>query len=526
MKTNVKKYSNLNIALGDLFILPALPKDGPKEAPSKKDAKKATAFSNVTPASLETLRGIDRMIGNLLSQQVAHFEYRAGKQKRLTVTLPHRGKYVRISGVSAEALKDTAQAHDEWRKLGGDAQQQAASLRVKHIVILLDAIPESHRLSCAGAIIEGALLAEYEFTHYKSAKKKPAAGITLTLAGENLKTSELEKLSKRVAAVVSAVNFTRDLVNTAPNDMTPRALVNAARKVAKGRRTSLRVLNESQLKRLKAGALLAVAKGSDHEPHLIHATLKPRKKSPKQKTIVLVGKGVTFDSGGLSIKSAKGMEEMKCDMAGAACVLGVLRAMRELDAIKPFRHALHIIIPTVENMINGRSVRPGDIETAMNGKTIEILNTDAEGRLILADALAYSDRLKPDLIVDVATLTGACVVALGSDYAGLFTKNKELQKQLEHASARTSELVWPLPLAEEYRPLMDSPSADLKNTGDGGPGATMGALFLREFVPKGAEWAHLDIAGPAFWGKSNEYTKRGGTGFGVRLLVEFLYSLE
>ncbi len=321
--------------------------------------------------------------------------------------------------------------------------------------------------------------------------------------------------------------FSRDLVNTPPTDMNPLELTRQARKLSSGSkgRVKIKLFNRKALERLKAFSLLGVAKGSSIEPFLLHLQYQPKKRNKQSKKVILIGKGITFDSGGLSIKSGKGMEEMKCDMAGAACVLGVLKALTLLPIDQLPEHEIHVLVPTAENMINGDSLKPGDVISAINGKTIEVLNTDAEGRLILADALSYAERIKGDMIIDLATLTGACVVALGGEYAGLFSNDEELTETLKVAGLAAGEKSWELPLAAEYRGQMDSEVADLKNIGNGGPGAILGALFLKEFVPADTPWAHLDIAGPAFGGRSNEYIRRGATGYGVLTLLRMLESL-
>ncbi|MCB0358877.1 MAG: leucyl aminopeptidase family protein, partial [Bdellovibrionales bacterium] len=292
-----------------------------------------------------------------------------------------------------------------------------------------------------------------------------------------------------------------------------------------GSRYTITAYGRAALARMGANALLGVSRGSSAEPYLIHAAFKPSRAGKGKKRVILVGKGVTFDSGGLSIKTGKGMETMKCDMAGAASVLGVFHALTALSRSNPCPHEVHGLIPTAENMISGDSLKPGDVVKAMNGKTIEVLNTDAEGRLLLADALSYSAKLKGDIIIDLATLTGACVAAVGYHYAGLFTEDDDLASTLTAHGTHTGEELWRLPLGDAYRSHIDSAVADIKNIGPGGPGATTAALFLREFVPSGPRWAHLDIAGPAFIDRGNEYVPQGATGFGIRLLLDFLYSL-
>jgi len=519
MKFTLKKITNVSLLLGELFIVPCIGANG-----ASKSSKKGGFAATLNLGSERVFKELDKTVSGLLSYYVEHFDFKPTKGRRQNVYLPHKGKTIRLVGVSKEALALEGLPIDEWRKLAGDAVNQAKALKAHTIVFLLDVLPEKDRSTVAEFLAEGALLADYEYQELKSQPVgKKVAPLSIVFAAQSIRTAEINSRLKSVQAICSSVNLVRDLVNTPPNLQAPKQIVAAARKIASSSsRISLKVLNEATLRRMGANSLVSVGKGSDNEPYLIHLSYKPRQKSRKQKKIVLVGKGITFDSGGLSLKPAKSMEDMKCDMAGAAAVLGLMRILglaKDLDAQK---HEIHVIVPTAENMINGRSFRPGDVERSLSGKTIEILNTDAEGRLILADALSYSARLKPDVVIDLATLTGACVVALGNDYAGLFSNDAALEQALLAASQRAGERLWPLPLAEEYRGSLESPVADLKNIGDGTAGAIVAALFLREFVPEKAAWAHLDIAGPAFWGKSNEYIKRGGTGFGVRTLLNYL----
>jgi leucyl aminopeptidase len=279
------------------------------------------------------------------------------------------------------------------------------------------------------------------------------------------------------------------------------------------------ILGESELSEKKFGALLAVAAGSNSKPRLVVLDHHPKQAA---KTIVLVGKGITFDSGGINLKPSSGMEEMKSDMAGAAAVAGTLLA---LSKINPSIRVVGVM-PMVENMPSGTATRPGDVITTYSGKTVEINNTDAEGRLILADALAWAkDTYQPDVMVDLATLTGACVVALGEQIAGLFTEDEELRSQLLASAKINYERLWALPMPEDYDKLLKSEIADTSNCGkDRWGGALTAALFLAKFTEK-TPWAHLDIAGPAFAKKAGPYCPAGGTGFGVRLLCDWICGL-
>jgi len=322
---------------------------------------------------------------------------------------------------------------------------------------------------------------------------------------------------KRAGVVVKAVALARDLVNQPANHMAPETLVAEARRIAAASPSiKIKILNREQARKQGFTAFLAVAQGSDTEPYVIHLTYKPKK---SERTVALVGKGITFDSGGLSLKPAEYMESMKSDMGGAATVLGAFSALSEL---KP-SVTVHGIIATCENMVSGSAYRPGDVITAKNGKTIEVLNTDAEGRITLADALTYACELKPDTVIDLATLTGACMAGLGETVAGLWGNDHDLMAELQGAGQIAGERLETMPMPEEYEVQMESLVADLRNIGTSRyGGAITAAIFLREFVTNVA-WAHLDIAGPSYYDKQQvSYLGRGGTGFGVRTILEYL----
>ena len=282
----------------------------------------------------------------------------------------------------------------------------------------------------------------------------------------------------------------------------------------------MKVWDEPAIKRGKRGGLLGVNRGSDYPPRLVELTYTPTGKAGG--TLALVGKGITFDSGGLSIKPGTGMMTMKCDMGGAAAVIGAMSVLRDLDV----RCRVRAFVPMTDNMLGGDATRPGDVLTIRNGKTIEVLNTDAEGRLILADGLSLASEAEPDAIVDIATLTGACMVALGPKIAGLMGNDDGWVGQIEAASATTGERVWHLPLPKDYRTQVDSAVADMKNIGLPQGGALTAGLILQEFVADGTPWAHVDIAGPAWSDADDADTTKGGTGFGVRLLAELAAAFE
>jgi leucyl aminopeptidase len=376
----------------------------------------------------------------------------------------------------------------------------------------------------AAFVAEGALLGAYHYTTYHGDEQRTEH--EKRRASELVLLAPTASVQRQLAAGVAdgqrraqATAFARDLVNTPASDMTPRHLVDVAKQVAgRTKRVALEVFDEAEIRRRGMGALLAVAKGSEEPPYFLHLTYRPPQKRARK--VFLVGKGITFDSGGLSLKTAKYMESMKTDMAGAAAILGVFSA---LDAVQP-RVELHGVMPVTENMPSGKATKPGDIARAMNGKTIEILNTDAEGRVILADGLSFAVQQHADLVVDLATLTGSCIEALGQEVAGLFSTSPRLGRDLKAAAEAAGEYLWEMPLVREYQPLIKSKAADLKNiTGGGvGAGSITAALFLKEFVGT-TPWAHLDIAGPA-WAERETFASvpLGGTGFGVRTLLRWL----
>ena len=380
---------------------------------------------------------------------------------------------------------------------------------------LLDAVPSGlHRSLATQAVVEGAALAAYRFSTYRSA---PEACRIERIAIVAPDAPSLEPAVRWGSTVAAAVCLARDLVNEPAGALTPTRL--ADRAAAESVRVGLgcRVFDEVAIAGLRFGGVLGVARGSAEPPRFVELTYDPPGATAAP-TVVLVGKGITFDSGGLSLKTADGMMTMKTDMSGAAAVLGAMSALPDL------RPAVRVLglLPITENMPGDGAVKPGDILEIRNGTTVEVLNTDAEGRLVLADALAYATEQAPAAIVDLATLTGAQVVALGRRVSGLLGTHESLVAQVRDAGERAGEPAWPLPLTTEYRCHLDSDVADLKNIGRAGEaGTVVAALFLREFVGD-VPWAHLDIAGPARAGEDDAFIAKGGTGVGVRTLLELL----
>ena len=371
----------------------------------------------------------------------------------------------------------------------------------------------------AAAITEALLLGDYSYNVYKKKKGIEVKTVEL-IAQEKRSVLKAEKGVVHGTDVIAGVNLARDLVNTPAQDMTPTVLAEEARRIAKesGGRIKCKVLDREQCRKKKMGSYLAVAQGSEEPPQFIHLTYKPEKESKKR--LALVGKGVTFDSGGLSLKPSKGMETMKCDMAGSAAVIGAFEAIRRLLP----KIEVHGIVAATENMPSDRAIRPGDVVRASNGKTIEILNTDAEGRLTLADAIHYAGKQKPDAIVDLATLTGACVVSLGEEIAAVMSNDDKFAQDMLVASSTAGEKMWHMPLEVNYRKLIESDIADVRNISTSRYGGSLTAgLFLKEFVPEDVPWVHLDIAGPAFAERPMaSYLGKGGTGYGVRTLLKLI----
>lgn len=389
----------------------------------------------------------------------------------------------------------------------------------KKIAFLLPDITEIPEVKIAQASLEGLVLTDYRFSKY-FIKKPINSSIIEEIHLITKKALDLDSLKKTVLLSLS-IHRTRDLVNTNASEVTPQFLADYAHQLSKqypALKTT--VLEEKELKKLKMGLILAVGQGAQVPPNLIMIQYFPR---PDQLDhTVLIGKGVCYDTGGLNLKIGKSMETMKSDMAGAAAVMSTMEAAALLNI--PVN--ITALIPAVENSIDAKSYKPGDVYISYNQTSVEILNTDAEGRLILADALAYAaDTLAPTRMIDIATLTGAAVVALGDQCSALMSADSLLQDQLLKASDATGEKLWPMPLIKEYLEDLKSTVADIANCGNRSAGAIKAALFLQHFVPKKIPWAHIDIAGPAFLNTSHYYHPSQGTGVGVRLLVNFLQSL-
>ena len=369
--------------------------------------------------------------------------------------------------------------------------------------------------SIAKAIGESIRLSIFRDSRFKSDPEIQKFPDKIELIGLDIKANQSIEETKPIC---SGVELARELVNAPPNNLTPEELANQAILIAQKFGLKSQILEQSDCEAKGMGAYLAVAKGSDLPPKFIHLTYSPS--DTVKRRVVLIGKGLTFDSGGYNLKvGASQIEKMKYDMGGSAAVLGTARAIAEL---KPKGIEIHFVVAACENMVNGSAFHPGDVVTASNGKTIEINNTDAEGRLTLADALVYANELKPDTIIDLATLTGACVIALGDEIAGFWTDNDDLAEEIKNAAESCGEGIWRMPMHNPYKSGLKSKIADLQNTGPRGGGSITAALFLKEFVEKSIPWAHIDIAGTCWTEKDRGLNTAGATGYGVRTLVNLL----
>ena len=472
-------------------------------------------FDGVTSPSGAT-GAVDKALDGAISELIAQGDF-VGKAGETAVLYP-RGtipaKRVLIVGLGARDGFDL----ERVRRAAATAVNHARKLNGKNIATIVHGtgIAGLDMQSAAQATVEASLIALYRYSQKEDDNK--IESFSIVEVDEN-KIAAIEKGVTVAEAIAKGVATARTLVNMPPNIATPRKMAKVAAKIAEEHQLNLIVGGRKWAARHKMGAFLAVAKGAGEPPKFI--IIEHNAGRDDLDTIVLVGKGITFDTGGISIKPPANMSAMKSDMGGAAAVIGAMEAVATLNL------PLHVIgiTPCTENMPDAEAYRPADVITASNNVTIEIISTDAEGRMVLADALVYAARYQPKAVVDLATLTGSCVIALGLDMAaGLFSTDDTLRDKLVAAGTQTHERVWPLPLWDDYKNAIKSDVADIKNSGGRFGGVATSAIFLKQFIDY--PWAHLDIAGMALSDKGNAYTPKGGTGFGVRLLVEFLQNWE
>ena len=463
----------------------------------------------------EAAKAVDDALGGLITKMCANGEIKANLGELNTIHTLGKLAAERVVVVGLGPLQTLSA--DVLRRASAIAARHLQHTGAHEIALALNwrgsGIDE---IQGAQAQAEGALLGLYSFRKYQHADDNSNGhGVTeIKLLSENTGEAALNQAIERGRAFAEATNFARDLVNEPPNVLTPTELANRASAMAKQFGLECEVLDRPQMQELGMGGLLGVAQGSAEPPKFIILRYRGAPKS-KNKGMALVGKGITFDTGGISIKPAEHMQEMKGDMSGAAAVIG---AMQIIGALKPAVNVTALVSAT-ENMPSGTAYRPGDILRIMNGKTIEIVNTDAEGRLVLADALSYAARAGLSPIIDVATLTGGIVVALGSVMSGMFCNDEQLSQEIIAAGKAAGEKFWPMPLDEEYAELIQSDIADIKQTGGRGASPVTAAKILENFVGE-AQWAHLDIAGTNYIDTKKPYQEKGATGFAVRTLAE------
>jgi len=450
-----------------------------------------------------------------INQSLKDMEGKLGKINIVPLSEKNPIQRILLAGIG----KKENLTNDTIRFVSGKIAQKARELKLKEFSIVSPPSFIHDPISTVSQIIEGTKMALYKFDKFKAEKTEPSPDLTIIIS----KSTKISKIIKTSEIVADGTIFTKSIANLPPNECTPTTLANFSKTIAKKNKMKCSIISEPELKKKGFGGISAVGQGSKNQPKLI---ILEHNHGPKnEKPIVLVGKAVTFDTGGISLKPGSAMDEMKFDKCGGCTVLGIMKAVSELKL------PLNIvgIIPSVENMPGGESYRPGDIIKLYSGKTAEILNTDAEGRLILADALSYGEKqYSPKAIIDFATLTGACIVALGTNVAAIVSNDEKLTKKICESSKRTTEEIWELPLNQDYMDMIKSDVADMKNVGIGRAAGTItAAAFLKNAIEK-TPWAHIDIAGVAWTQgatKEKSYNPKGATGFGVRLILDYLQRL-
>jgi leucyl aminopeptidase len=502
MKTTISLSTPAQLEAESLVAV-VLDETDPAQKEKNKDAKpqlKLAAGDNAVQAVAADLLSSGELTGKPFEVNLLHKP--AGlKAKRLLL----------IGGGAAKKF-----ASYDLRRVAGAAARTLKSRGLRSFAFI--APPGIPAAEAVTAIVEGALVGNFDSDYYRSDRKDQKIDAITILAGANEDAAALEKSANEARIIGESQNFTRDLVNEPSNRMTPTILGERAKKMSQETGLKCEVYGADKIKELKMGAFWSVAQGSDEPPALIVMTYEPAG-APAKPVLGLVGKGITFDTGGISIKPADGMEKMKYDMAGGATMIG---AMRAIAMLKPKVKVIGIVCAT-ENMPSGHAQKPGDVQIAMSGKSIEIINTDAEGRLVLADGLYYARQLGCTHLVDAATLTGAVVVALGQANAGIWANDDAIYERFHKANEEAGEKMWRLPLDDEYKEQIRSSIADIMNTGGRWGGAINAAMFLKEFA-EDTPWIHLDIAGTAWMDEQKPWISKGPSGIALRSLVEFVRS--
>ena len=458
----------------------------------------------------------DTKISSSINQSLKDMRGKLGKLTIIPISGKKQAQRILLAGIG----KKENLTNDTVRFVSGKIAQKARELQLKEFSIITPPTFVCDSILSVSQIIEGSKMSLYKFEKFKTEKTNKSPDLTIIVS----KSDKISKAVKVAEAVAEGAIFTKSIANLPPNECTPTTLANFAKDISKKNKMKCTIISQPELKKKGFGGITAVGKGSKNEPKLI--VMEHNHGSKTQKPIVLVGKAVTFDTGGISLKPGQGMDEMKFDKCGGCTVLGIMKSVSELKL------PINVvgIIPSVENMPGGEAYRPGDIIKLYNGKTAEILNTDAEGRLILADALAYGEKqYTPKAIMDFATLTGACIVALGNNVAAIVSNDKQLTKEITNSSKTTTEEVWELPLTQDYMDMIKSDVADIKNVGIGKAAGTITAAAFLKSAIKDTPWVHFDIAGVAWTQgaatKQKPYNPKGATGFGVRLILDYLQKL-
>ena len=463
---------------------------------------------------------LDKKSGSELAKRLKKVEFKgSAKATKLVAGLPKSADFVIALGLGdLEKLKNA-----DAESLGANLVKELNGAKIKKAVVQLDAMKGVDENEIAAHIAMGATLFSYRFDKYRTTEKKDKKPTLTEITFVMKSANDAKKLFNPMQKVAAGVFFTRDLVTEPANELYPKTFADRVKKELTPLGVKVQILSETQMKKLGMGSLLSVGHGSEKESQLVVMEYKGAPASAKaadKKPICFVGKGITFDTGGISLKPGNGMWDMKFDMGGAGAVVGAMKALAGRKA----KTNVVGVIALAENMPSDRATRPGDVVKSMSGKTIEVLNTDAEGRLVLVDALTYvQTKFKPKVILDLATLTGAIIVALGHEFAGVFSNDDMIAKELMCAGEGTGDRVWHMPMCDTWDKAMDSEIADIRNISlGGGAGSATAAAFLARFVDKDMKWAHLDIAGTAWNAKGTSISPKGATGFGVRLLDQFV----
>ena len=487
-----------------------------KSENSVKNTQLLCGFVLENSSKVLGLKKFDTKTTSAINQSLKDMEGKLGRFSIIPVPGKKPAQRIMLAGIG----KKENLTKDTIRNISGKIAQKARELKLKEFSIIAPPSFVIDQISSVSQIIEGSKMSLYKFDKFKTEKAEKSPDLTIVVS----KSKKISQMIKTSEIIADGAIFTKSIANLPPNECTPSTLADFAKIMSKKNKMKCNIISKIELKKKGFGGITAVGKGSKNEPKLI--VLEHNRGKRNEKPIVLVGKAVTFDTGGISLKPGASMDEMKFDKCGGCTVLGIMKAVSELKL------PINIvgIVPSVENMPDAEAYRPGDIVKLFSGKTAEILNTDAEGRLILADALSYGEKhYSPKAIIDFATLTGACIVALGNNVAAIVSNDEKLALKIKDASKKTTEDVWELPLTQDFMDMIKSDVADMKNVGIGRAAGTItAAAFLKNAIEK-TPWVHVDIAGVAWTQtatKEKSYNPKGATGFGVRLILNYLQNLK